>query len=98
MPGKKDIHHAVSTRFLPSDTITPQDGVGGGMPSPRKLNVASVIIIIPTDKVIIMINGLIMFGKICLIMILNEELPIIRACATKSASFNLRASPLIKRA
>lgn len=48
IPGNVEIHQAVSTRFLPSLIILPQDGAGGGIPTPRKLKEASVIINKPT--------------------------------------------------
>src|SRR5439155_9291986 len=38
MPGISDTHHASAMRPRPSNTISPQVGVGGGMPAPRKLN------------------------------------------------------------
>jgi hypothetical protein len=44
-PGNKDTHQAVEIYDLPSATIRPQVGVGGGIPAPKKLNVASVRII-----------------------------------------------------
>src|SRR4030095_800145 len=35
MPGKINTHHACSMSPRPSATMTPHDGVGGGMPTPR---------------------------------------------------------------
>ena len=47
IPGNVDIHHDVSIYGLPSFTIEPQEGAGGGMPTPRKLREASVMMTAP---------------------------------------------------
>ena len=41
MPGRIETHQACSMRPRPSATITPHDGVGGGMPTPRNESAAS---------------------------------------------------------
>jgi pimeloyl-ACP methyl ester carboxylesterase len=41
MPGRIETHHACSISPRPSATITPHDGVGGGIPTPRKESAAS---------------------------------------------------------
>src|SRR5881628_52178 len=40
MPGRIETHHACSMSPRPSATITPHDGVGGGVPAPRRDNAA----------------------------------------------------------
>ena len=47
-PGRVEIHHATASLSLPSETMEPQAGVGGGTPAPRKLSVDSTSITIPT--------------------------------------------------
>jgi len=37
IPGQKLNHQAVARYILPSPTIKPQAGVGGGIPTPKKL-------------------------------------------------------------
>ena len=46
-PGNTVCHQAVDTYCRPSEISTPQAGVGGGMPAPRKLSVASARISCP---------------------------------------------------
>src|SRR5574341_1417089 len=41
MPGRIEIHHACSISPRPSATMTPHDGVGGGIPTPRNESAAS---------------------------------------------------------
>src|SRR5262245_56920361 len=50
-PGSVDTHHADAISALPSATITPHDGFGGGMPAPRNESVASSTITKPTWSV-----------------------------------------------
>ena len=57
-PGIMEIHHAVATFARPSATICPHDGVGGGMPAPRKLSDASVRMTRPTCNVSMTMNEL----------------------------------------
>ena len=42
-PGKMVIHGAIERKDLPSLSIFPQLGAGGGVPIPRKLSAASAI-------------------------------------------------------
>ena len=35
-PGTTESHQALAMWLRPSDTIWPHDGVGGGIPAPRK--------------------------------------------------------------
>jgi hypothetical protein len=57
-------------------SMPPQVGVGGGMPKPRKLKAASVIMISGTRVVNRIIVGAIRLGRICRIRILLVEQPI----------------------
>ena len=50
-PGTKETHHWVMMRSHPSATISPQVGVGLGIPAPKKLRVDSRIITKPTRRV-----------------------------------------------
>jgi hypothetical protein len=78
-PGKNEIHHAVSTKFLPSETREPQDGVGGGTPAPRKPSVASDRTTSPICNVIITTHASSTFGNRCVAMILTGDAPTARA-------------------
>ena len=65
--GKKVIHHSPENKkSLPSLINVPKEGVVGGTPTPRKLNVASAIIASASPIVPITRTGLKMFGNICL--------------------------------
>ena len=76
--GKKVIHHSPENKkSLPSLINVPKDGVVGGTPTPKKLNVASAIIASASHIVPITRTGLKMFGKICLNIIRIFETPII---------------------
>ena len=50
-PGIKETHQAETRIPLPSAHIEPHEGIGGGMPAPKKLRVASRVITVPTLKV-----------------------------------------------
>ena len=67
-PGKVEIHHEPVEKpparwFRPSDTMPPQLAVGGGTPAPRKLNVASSRITMPTWRVATTIRVFIVPGN-----------------------------------
>ena len=97
-PGKMEIHQACSMRPRPSSTITPQEGVGGGIPTPMKLSDASSTITKPTCKVAnTKIDGA-RFGSRWGHMIVRLEHPATRARATNSCCFRLRVSPRTSRA
>ena len=81
-PGKKETHHASLMNALPSLTIAPHAGVGGGMPAPRKLRIASVRINYPTRNVAMTITVLMTPGKICQISIRKVDAPTTFARAT----------------
>ena len=76
--GKNVIHHSPENKkSLPNLINVPNEGVVGGTPTPRKLKVASAIIARASPIVPITKTGLIMFGKICLNIIIIFETPII---------------------
>ena len=76
--GKKVIHHSPENKkSLPSLINVPKEGVVGGTPTPKKLSVASAIIASASPIVPITRTGLIIFGKICLNIIIKFETPII---------------------
>ena len=76
--GKKVIHHSPENKkSFPILIKVPKDGVVGGTPTPKKLNVDSAIIaqakpIVPITKI-----GRKIFGNICLTIIIKFETPII---------------------
>ena len=74
--------------------MPPKVGVGGGIPSPRKLNVASVMIIWPRVSVIVTNTSPTTCGAIWRTNIRSTEHPILRAASTKSISLSLNTSPL----
>src|SRR5438309_2943951 len=75
-PGKMVSHHRPTIRLcLPSDSISPQAGCGGGTPTPRKDSVASVMMTTPSISVPITTAELITFGRICRRMIVHFEQP-----------------------
>ena len=97
-PGQTATHQAVTRSSLPLAIISPQAGLGRGMPAPRKLKVASKRITCPTSRVARTMMVFITLGKICLRMILAFEAPATFARATKSRFFRLRVSPRTSRA
>jgi hypothetical protein len=81
-PGIIQSHHAETTYDLPSAIIDPQEGVGGGIPTPRKLRDDSMIITVPTWRVARIIREPATFGRMCLNMTLGAEHPAVRARST----------------
>ena len=82
MPGIVDIHHATASLSRPSATIEPHAGVGGGTPAPRKLNVDSSRITIPTSKLAKIINVFTTPGNMWTNNIRGVEAPATLASAT----------------
>ena len=76
--GKNVIHHSPENKkSLPNLIKVPREGVVGGTPTPKKLSVYSARIarakpIVPMTK-----TGLMIFGRICLNIIIMFETPII---------------------
>ena len=68
-PGAVVTHQAVDTYSLPSASMEPQAGVGGGMPAPKKLSEASTMMTHPTWSVSRTMRAGITFGKRCRNMI-----------------------------
>ena len=62
-PGKSDNQGALVRKLCPPDTMFPQVGVGGPIPSPRKLKLASVRIAAPSRKLARTMIGATMLGK-----------------------------------
>ena len=76
--GKKVIHHSPENKkSFPILINVPNDGVVGGTPTPRKLKVDSAKMARASPIVPITRIGLVIFGKICLNIIIRFETPII---------------------
>ena len=81
--GKKVIHHSPENKkSFPNLINVPNDGVVGGTPTPKKLNVDSAIIASAKPIVPITRTGLIIFGKICLNIVSKFETPIMDEAET----------------
>ncbi len=97
-PGKKATHQAATTSSRPSATIRPQAGVGRGMPTPRKLRVASSRITWPTSRVASTVMVLTTLGKMWRVRMRKVEAPATLDLATKSRFLRARVSPRTRRA
>jgi len=75
-------------------SMPPQLGVGGGIPKPRKLRLASVITIAGTRTVNRRIMIGITLGRICRVITLGGEAPIATAAATYTFSLMPITAPL----
>ena len=75
----------------------PHDGVGAGMPAPRKLSVASDRMRLPTLSEAITVTVPIVPGSMCLMMMRWVDAPEILASATKSLSLSTSTSALTLR-
>ena len=64
-PGNKVNHQAISIKFLDWDKISPQLGVGGCTPKPKKLKLDSTKMAEATPKVAETKIGAKLLGKIC---------------------------------
>ena len=73
----KGLKRHAPSESLPSLINVPKDGVVGGTPTPKKLNVDSAIIAKASPMVPITNTGRKIFGKICLNIIIIFETPII---------------------
>ena len=94
--GKNVIHHSPENKKLfPNLINVPKDGVVGGIPTPRKLKVDSVIIAKANPIVAITRIGLSIFGKICLNIINIFERPIIFEAETYSLFFSTNVDALV---
>jgi len=91
-------HHACRIYSRPSESIIPHVGVVGLTPNPKKLKVASVIIVEATANDATTITELTTFGKMCLKIIRILLAPSERADSTNSFSRNESTSPLTTRA
>ena len=81
-PGIVATHQASTSRSLPSATIEPQAGSGGGIPAPKKLSDASVRMTIPTYNVATTISVFIVPGNRWTHKILGVDAPATLAYAT----------------
>jgi len=52
-PAKTDTEGASAKKSTPALTMLPKVGVGGGTPTPKKLKLASSLIAVPSQKVLI---------------------------------------------
>ena len=83
MPGKMAIHGACSKKVrLPTLSIPPQVGVGGGGPRPRKLSDDSTRIAVPSDVEAMTMIGAITLGSRCWKTIRPPPAPRQRAAST----------------
>src|SRR5215831_2347370 len=64
-PGKRQIQGLISRIIRPALRSQPQLGVGGCVPSPRKLSEASAMIDVPTLSVEVTMRGAMQLGRIC---------------------------------
>src|SRR5439155_10943107 len=97
-PGTTESHHALAMWLRPSATICPQDGVGGGIPAPRKESEATTMMTKPMCRDSSTINVFKTFGTMWMAMMRRCEHPWTRANATKSRAFTARTSPRTTRA
>ena len=74
-PGIVEIHQASAKKSLPSATIEPQAGVGGGTPAPKKLKVDSTSITMLTWRVATTIRVLMTPGKMWVMMMRGFDAP-----------------------
>ena len=98
IPGNKATHQAATSSSRPSATISPQAGVGLGIPAPRKLRVDSRIITKPTWSVASTTRLLNTLGKMCFSIIRGFDAPDTLARETKSCTRTDKVSPLDWRA
>ncbi len=78
--------------------MSPQAGWGGGTPTPRNDNVASVMITTPSIRLASTIAELTTLGRICRDMIVHFEQPATIARRTNSRSRSDSTSPRTTRA
>ena len=83
---------------MPSASINPHAGWGGGTPTPRKERAASWTMTTPSMRVPSTMAELSTLGRMCLRMIVRLEQPATMARRTKSRSFKESTSPRMTRA
>ena len=88
IPGRITSQGWKNMAVLPSAIISPQDGRGDGMPSPRNDRVASFRMATATSRVKITMIWLVRFGSTSRTAIWNLLQPMAWAAATKSSSRN----------
>ena len=98
IPGKTANHHRPSMRASRSwAIIRPQEGSGGGTPTPRKLRDASMMTATPTCRLKSTMTVFMTLGTRCRQMILDFLTPLISASRTKSRSRSASTSPRTAR-
>jgi len=98
-PGSTLSHQRPTIKLcLPSESISPQAGWGGGTPTPRNDSVASAMITTPSSREPSTMAVLRMFGRMWRSMIVNFEQPATIARRTNSRSFKDSTSPRVTRA
>ena len=85
-PGNMAKYGFVIKYALAAFNMDPHSGSGGCAPSPKKLNVAAVMIAVPIRNVDWIKIGPIELGKICLIAIRISLAPAARIASTNGAS------------
>src|SRR5262249_7848052 len=65
IPGKRHSQGLISKIIRPAFRSQPQLGVGGCVPSPRKLSEASAMIDVPTLSVEVTMRGAMQLGRMC---------------------------------
>ena len=86
-PGANVIHGSVAIMLRESLIMLPHSAIGGFAPSPRKLNPASSIIIVPMSSMDVTRIGPMIFGIRCLKMIFTVLLPDKTAACKYTVSF-----------
>jgi hypothetical protein len=81
-PAKTDIQGAIAKKSTPTRTMFPKVGVGGGTPTPKKLKLASSLIAVPIQRVLITRVSPKMLGKIWRMTMRKSLAPIDFAAAT----------------
>ena len=87
MPGEKVIQGEVVIRLRVSLIMLPHSAMGGFAPSPKKLNAASSIIMVPISSMAVTRIGPMMLGRMCLKMIVPVLLPESFAAFIQTVSF-----------
>src|SRR5581483_4614824 len=98
-PGSTVSHQYPAIRpFLPSASMRPHAGLGGGTPTPRNESAASVTTTTPSMRVPRTMAEFSTLGRMCRRMIVALEQPATMARRTKSRSFSDRTSLRMTRA
>ena len=88
-PGKRHIQPEERIYDLPSESMAPHSGVGGVIPTPRKLREEAEMMLDPTLSVVCTIIGLRQLGMICLRIIFQVGSPMAYPDSTYSISLTV---------